>query len=167
MSSPIFQTIHHEITEYQKELEERRKIARKSVEETLAEDRAILQKSGVKEIFEEIRRSGLVKLKPNVESKKRGFFAGLFSDEPENDTKNQLDYVPAEIIDNGYSISLRFDELPNGCSEVRIAVINGALNIAHGYNRVDYTPVEKGDITGAIIDGLKNPLRVDPDAYIE
>jgi hypothetical protein len=167
MSSQIFDTIHHEITSYQKQLEERRKVARKSVEETLAEDRAIMQKSGVKEIFEEIRRSGLVKLKPTIERKKRGFFADLFADDSDEENKKQLDYVPAEIIDNGYSISLRFDELPNGCSEVRIAVINGALNIAHGYNRVDYTPVEKGDITGAIIDGLKNPLRVDPDAYIE
>lgn len=165
--SQIFQTIHNEITSYQKQLEERRKIARKSIEETLAEDRAILEKSGVKEIFEEMRRSGLVKLKPKIEEKKRGFFASLFNDDPDEDKVNQLSYVPAEIIDNGYSISLRFDEQPDGCSEVRIAVISGALNIAHGYNRVDYTPIEKGDITGAIIDGLKNPLRVDPDTYIE
>jgi len=162
--SQVFESIHHEITSYQKQLEARRREAKKSIDETLAEDRAILEKSGVKAIFEEIRKSGLVKLRLKDKPKKRGWFTKLFSEEEIDDG---LDYIPAEIIDNGYSISLRFDENPDGCSEVRIAVLRGELNIAHGYNRVDYTPVGSDGLTGAIIDGLKNPLRISNDAYIE
>ncbi|NTW61315.1 hypothetical protein HGB24_01330 [Candidatus Saccharibacteria bacterium] len=165
--SQVFDRIHKEISDYKKDQEKRREIAKKSIEEALAEDRAILNKSGVKEIFEEIRKSGLVKLRSERQGKKTGFWAKLFSEDEAYAKPSELDYVPAEIIDNGYSISLRFDEGPDGCSEIRIAVIGGELNVAHGYNRVDYTPIGPGEIADAIVDSIKNPLRINNDSYIE
>ncbi len=159
--SQVFDDVHKEISTYFKEVEARRGLARKAVQEQVEEDKKILDKSGVKQIFEEIRDSGLVKLK-SIDKSKQGLFKKMFSI-----SDNDLDYVPAEIIDNRFSISLRFDEHADGCSEVRIAVIRGELNIAHGYNRVDYTPIGKESLADAIVEGLKNPLHVSSQNYIE
>lgn len=157
--SQVFNDIHKEMSNYFKEVEANRGLAKKAVQEQVEDDKKVLEKSGVKEIFEEIRDSGLVKLR-EVDRSKKGFFRKLFYDD-------EKEYVPAEIVDNKFSISLRFDEHADGCSEVRIAVIRGELNIAHGYNRVDYTPIGKGNLADAIIEGLKNPLHVSTRNYIE
>jgi hypothetical protein len=110
--------------------------------------------SGVKSVFEEIRDNGLVTLRPGSDEgigriKK---FLSL--------KKKRHTFVPAQVIDSYYYISLRFDEFKNTSSEIRIAAIDGRLNIAHGYNRVDFTVIPDGGLADAIVEGLKNPLQV-------
>jgi hypothetical protein len=95
----------------------------------------------------------LVKLK-NKEAEKVGWFKKMFGGK-----KDELDYIPARIIDNQMYLSLLFDESQVSCSEVRVAIINEQLHIAHGYNRVDYTPIADGQLASEIAECIKSPLR--------
>jgi len=153
--SQILDEIKTEVNNYRKEIDIKREREAALLEQKIEADRVLLENSGIKQIFEEVRDSGLIKLR-SKNIRERGWLYKILH----KDQENELDYIPAEIVDNSIYISLRFDEGRNGCSEVRIAAIGGRLNIAHGYNRVDYTPIEDNELAQAIIDGIKNPLRV-------
>jgi len=127
--SQAYDDIKKEYSDFQRQLDKEREIKARLLVQELDEDRKLLEASGVRQIFEEIRDNGLVKLKPN-KIFKLGKFSKLFGDK----TVDEKDYVPARIADNGIYISLQFDERPDGYSEVRIAAINGAINVGHGYN---------------------------------
>ena len=152
--SEVFDNIKNEIIDFRDEQDKKRVLAAELIAQRIEEDRVMLENSGVRPIFEEIRDSGLVKLR----AKKPSSFGWVKKLVGNNET--ELDYVPAVIVDSRIYLSLRFDQRRDGCSEVRIAAIRGQLNIAHGYNRVDYTPIAEGGLADAIIEGLKNPLRV-------
>jgi hypothetical protein len=153
--SQVYDDIKKEYSDYQRQLDKEREIKARLLVKELDEDRKLLEASGVRQIFEEIRDNGLVKLRP-----KKIFKLGKFSKLFGKKTVEEKDYAPARIVDNGIYISLQFDERSDGYSEVRIAAINGVVNVGHGYNRVDYKAVENGKIKEAVIDGLKNPLRI-------
>ena len=156
--------------------------------EGIKRDQEILDNSGVKEIFKEIRDSGLVKAssKPFFEKVpiyKEKLFGGLVLDHYEN--KKVLDYTPAFIYYSDYStggipknirnkrevsISLIFDiceagsdGIGGGSSEVKIAVKNNQLNLVN-YGKVErfeygYTPIEDGKLGETIAEAIKNPIR--------
>ncbi len=152
--SEIFEDIKNEIDDFHNEQDKKREIASELYEQRLEENKVILENSGVRQILEEVRDSGLVKLKLKKDHK-TGLFKRIFGSKID-----KLDYVPAQIIDNQMYISLQFDERPDSLSEIRVAVVEGQLHIAHGYNRVDYIPIQKGDLANAIAECIKNPLRI-------
>ena len=138
--SEVFDNIKNEIIDFRDDLDKKRALAAELIEQRVEADRIMLENSGVRPILEEIRDSGLVKLKIKKQYKQLSWIKKLFGNE-----ETAIDYyVPAQIVDNQIYLSLRFDERRDGCSEVRIAAIGGRLNIAHGYNRVDYTPIGDG-----------------------
>lgn len=153
--SQVYDDIKKEYFNFQRQLDKEHEIKARLLIQGLDEDRRLLEASSVRQIFEEIRDNGLVKLRTK-KTRKLGKLSELFGKK----VIDGKDYIPARIFDNGIYISLQFDERPDGYSEVRIAAINGVLNVAHGYNRVDYMAVENGKIKEAIIEGLKNPLRI-------
>jgi len=152
--SQEFENIKTEILDFRESSDVKHEIAKQKVQQSTAEDRKVLVDSEVKTIFEEIRDSGLVTLKAENKGG-AGLLRKLFGNK-----KGTPSYIPAQVIDSYYYISLRFDEDKDTFSEVRIAAIDGRLNIAHGYNRVDFTVIPGGGLADAIIEGLKNPLRV-------
>jgi hypothetical protein len=152
--SQEFENIKTEILDFRESSDKKHELAKQKIQQSTAEDRKVLVDSGIKKIFEEIRDSGLVTLKvadKNGIGVIKKFFGGK---------KKAQKYTPAQVIDSYYYISLRFDEDKDTFSEVRIAAIDGRLSIAHGYNRVDFTVIPDGGLADAIIEGLKNPLRV-------
>jgi hypothetical protein len=152
--SQTFENIKNDVLNFRNDTEKNKTQAQQLAQQSTAQDRKVLIDSGVKSVFEEIRDSGLVVLRPN-NGKKTGFMRKLFR------LKNkERAFVPAQVIDSYYYISLRFDEYKNTASEIRIAAIDGRLNIAHGYNRVDFTVISDGGLADAIVEGLKNPLRI-------
>lgn len=151
--SQLFDEIKKEYSEFQDEVSKKRQQHAEYVKKVIDEDRAFLEACGVKKIFEEIRDSGIVKLK----MKKVRKISQLNRFFKKNDTEEKY-YEPAQIVDGGMYISLRFDERDDSFSEVRVAADKGELFIAHGYNRVDYTKIDKTKLKEAIVEALKNPL---------
>lgn len=149
----------------------------------IKEDEAILNRYGVKSIFEEIRDSGLVKWDDKPVYKKEPiyiekFFGGKIIDHYEE--KKISDYAPARIQENDHkdvnkynmrdkrevSLSLTFygklfddkQSCSTHYSEIKIVVHEGKLNIV-GYKnfRYSYTPIEEGKLIETIAEAIKNP----------
>lgn len=139
-------------------------------------DKIILKNSGVIELFEEIRDSGLVRANDNKSVKFVSVIKkGLFGIKYEETDKILLDFKPAVIsnIDdcdtnksrwnnNLVYVSLMFDIYPTGdrdnpdlhAKEIRIGVIDGKICLLREDSGI---PIEPGKLAETVAEAIKNP----------
>ena len=174
--SEDFEKIKNEVMGFRQAAENKIELEKRAVEERTERDKRILEESGVRQLFKEIRDSGLVRWRVKTADELRNrkkFFTGY---------EEKLDYIPAGIAvgvgryetneegyayGDGVSLSLQFDcsqatdsndRLSDAHSEIRIAVVRGELFLV-GNNRCgySYTPIKEGELVTTIANALKTP----------
>jgi hypothetical protein len=168
------------------EAENRDSLERQEILAQIKRDKEILEKSGIKNLFQEIVDSGLIKwndtpIYKTIPIYKENFFGKKNIDHYE--TQKKSDYTPAIIEesshDNHYDvlsnmrnkrivyIALHFngstfedkESITSSYSEVRIAVWQGKLSLAKrkGFD-YEYNPIEMENLPKTIVEAIKNPI---------
>jgi len=151
----VIEPFNQEIqTRRQKEEVEKQEMEKQKWEDFyrgIEKDNEILNKSGVKEIFKEIKNNGLLESESYI---------------------HESDHNTGGIIHNiGHkrevSVSLIFDICEGGSDgvgssskEVKIAVKDGQLNLVKHpeFNDV-YTPIKEDELAQTVAEAIKNPIR--------
>ena len=167
--SEEFEKIKNEVNGFLKIAENKIESEKKSVEERIKKEELILEKSGIRQLFEEIRDSGLVKgdKKTVDELEYRKIFPGSYEE--------NLDYHQAHIVlfrlknNNVYHacLSLEYSSESYIHYAIKIAVIEEDLCLREwpydGSNEYLLTPIKEGELATTIARALKNPEYVPRD----
>ena len=148
--SELYERISKEVGITRSKKERKAALAEALRIETRSKEEALLAKSGIRSIFEELRDKGLV----------RG------SSKPVYDDQGQMvsEYTPAGILSSadghesymGAFISLGFDSSPNSSSSVCFMVREGKLFLDKGH--YSSKQVKMRNLDRVIIEAVKNPV---------
>lgn len=158
--------------------EEAERIRINAYNEKIKADQIVLDNSGIKNLFIELRDSGFVKknnspVYEKVPVYKKRFFGGEEFDHYEE--RKVADYEPAIIKEGPSSISLEFNYSTSyygdgmymtNYSEVTVVVKDGKLQLKHHQITPPlqrdydfYTPIEDGKLIETVAEAIRNPIR--------
>jgi hypothetical protein len=156
--SKEFEKLKNEITDINQAATNKEEARKKAIDEGFKKEELILEKTGVRELFEEIRDSGLVKWR---------IIGGIFRR-----------YEPARIeftrrYHDGHSIaalSLKFNRRPysdDAGEEVAVVVVGGELCLSKFINQdygsdngYSYIPIKEGELATVIAKELAFYIKV-------
>lgn len=162
--SEEFEKIKNEVNGFRQDAENKIELEKRAVEERIKKEKLILEKSGVRQLFEEIRDNRLVELSsPSTYTVRVHKSFGREYDE------EKIEYHPAEIEESigtsslyGVSLVLRFNYHYRPGGEhlvpytIQVAVVKGELCLLEAEGT--YTSIKEGELATVIAKALKNPL---------